>query len=48
MLFAAASLSCALAPSLGALIAARSVQALGGAATIAGAIELLARRDGHP
>lgn len=45
-LFAAASLSCALAPSLAALIVARSVQALGGAATIAGAIELLARRAG--
>jgi MFS family permease len=46
VLFAAASLSCALAPSLGVLIVARSVQALGGAATIAGAIELLARRTG--
>src|SRR3954453_19109756 len=41
--FAAASLACALAPSAAALIVARCVQALGGAAVVAGAIELIAR-----
>lgn len=40
--FAAASLVCAAAPGIGVLIAARCVQALGGAAVVAGAIELLA------
>lgn len=40
--FAAASLACSLAPSIAALIAARCVQALGGAAVIAGAIEVIA------
>jgi MFS family permease len=44
--FSAASLACAVAPSIAALIAARCVQALGGAAVIAGAIELLARATG--
>lgn len=44
--FSLASLACALAPSIAALIAARCVQALGGAAVIAGAIELLARAFG--
>jgi MFS family permease len=44
--FALASLACALAPSLGVLIAARCAQALGGAAVIAGAIELLASARG--
>ena len=44
--FAAASLVCAIAPSLGVLIAARCVQALGGAAIVAGAIELLAASRG--
>jgi MFS family permease len=44
--FGAASLACAVAPSIAALIAARCVQALGGAAVIAGAIELLARAAG--
>ena len=44
--FGAASLACALSPSIAALIAARCVQALGGAAVIAGAIELLARATG--
>lgn len=39
--FAAASLWCALAPSLGALLAARCVQALGGALTVTAALELL-------
>ncbi len=45
-LFAAASLACALAPSIGGLIGARCVQALGGAGAIAGAIELIARGVG--
>jgi MFS family permease len=45
-LFAAASLACALAPGAAVLIVARCVQALGGAAVIAGAIELLARDRG--
>src|SRR4051812_33641315 len=44
--FAAASLACALAPSLTVLIVARCVQALGGAAVVAGAIELIARGRG--
>jgi MFS family permease len=44
--FSAASLACALAPSIAALVSARCLQALGGAAVIAGAIELLARATG--
>jgi MFS family permease len=44
--FSAASLACALAPSIAALVGARCVQALAGAAVIAGAIELLARATG--
>jgi MFS family permease len=44
--FAAASLACAVAPSVGLLIAARCGQALGGAAIVAGAIELLAGSRG--
>jgi MFS family permease len=44
--FAGASLACALSGSIAALIAARCVQALGGAAVLAGAIELLARDRG--
>jgi MFS family permease len=44
--FAAASLVCALAGSIAVLIAARCVQALGGAAVIGGAIELVARASG--
>lgn len=44
--FAVSSAVCALAPSLEVLIAARCAQALGGAAAIAGAIELLARAAG--
>lgn len=45
--FSLASLACALAPSIATLIGARCVQAAGGAATIAGAIELLARTEGN-
>jgi MFS family permease len=44
--FVGASLVCAVAPSIGVLIAARCVQALGGAAVVAGAIELLAGTRG--
>ncbi|MCC6832333.1 MAG: MFS transporter [Thermoleophilia bacterium] len=39
--FSAASLGCALAPSLGALLAGRCVQALGGALAVTAALELL-------
>ena len=46
LLFAGASLVCAVAPSIGVLIAARCVQALGGAAVVAAAIELLAGTRG--
>ena len=45
-MFAGASLVCALAPSIGVLIAARCVQALGGAAVVGAAIELLAGTRG--
>jgi hypothetical protein len=45
-MFAAASLACAHAPSVAVLIVARCVQALGGAAVIAGAIDLIARGRG--
>ncbi len=45
--FAAASLACALAPSLGVLIAARCAQAIGGAAVIAAALELLVAQRGQ-
>lgn len=45
--FAAASLACALAPSALTLILARALQAVGGAAVIACAIELLARSHGR-
>ena len=40
-LFAAASLVCALAPDIATLLAARCVQALGGAAAVCGALELM-------
>ena len=40
-LFAAASLGCGLAPSIGVLIAARCVQAVGGAAAVCAALELM-------
>ena len=46
-LFALASLSCAAAPSLAVLIAARALQAAGGALCVAAAIELLARSRGR-
>lgn len=46
VIFSAASLACALSDSIAALIAARCAQALGGAAVIAGAIELLALARG--
>ncbi len=46
VVFGLASLACALSPSAAALIVARCVQALGGAAVLAGAIELLARSRG--
>lgn len=46
VLFAGASLVCAVAPSIGVLIAARCAQAVGGAAVIGGAIELLAGTRG--
>jgi predicted MFS family arabinose efflux permease len=46
VVFALASAACALADTGALLIAARCVQALGGAATVAGAIELLARSRG--
>ena len=45
--FAAASLACALAPSLGVLVAARCAQAVGGAAVIAAALELLVAQRGQ-
>jgi MFS family permease len=41
VVFGAASLACGLAPSLAALLAARCVQAVGGAAAVCGALELL-------
>ncbi|MGB6424274.1 MAG: MFS transporter, partial [Solirubrobacterales bacterium] len=46
LVFSSASLACALSPDVGLLIAARCAQAVGGAATLAGAIELLARDRG--
>ena len=45
--FAAASLACALAPNLGVLVAARCAQAVGGAAVIAAALELLVAQRGQ-
>jgi MFS family permease len=44
--FAAATTVCAVAPSLGVLIAARSIQAAGGAVVIVGGLELLVRATG--
>lgn len=46
LLFAAASLGCALAPSLGVLIGARAVQGLAGAAAVCAALDLLPQSAG--
>lgn len=46
VLFALASAACAVAPSLEVLLGARCIQAVGGAAVIGGAIELLSRSEG--
>jgi MFS family permease len=46
VVFAAASLGCALAPSFGWLVAFRCVQAVGGAAVVCAALELLPRTTG--
>jgi MFS family permease len=46
VVFAAASLLCAVAPSIAVLIAGRCIQALAGACVVAGAIDLLARSYG--
>ena len=46
LVFAAASLVCALAPSFEVLVAARCVQAIGGAAVVCSALELLPRTTG--
>jgi MFS family permease len=43
IVFAAASAACALAPSFGVLLAARCVQAVGGAALVTSSLELLAQ-----
>jgi MFS family permease len=47
LVFAVASAACALAGSLGVLIAARSVQALGGAVAVVGCLELLVAATGE-
>jgi predicted MFS family arabinose efflux permease len=46
-LFAVASAACALAPSLGVLIAARTAQGVVGAAVVAAALDLLVRMNGR-
>src|SRR4051812_5060144 len=46
VVFAAATTACAVAPSLGVLIAARATQAVGGALVIVGALELLVEATG--
>jgi predicted MFS family arabinose efflux permease len=46
LVFAAASLACGLAPSFGALVGARGVQALGGALLVCAALDLLTEVDG--
>jgi MFS family permease len=47
VVFAGASAACALAPSMGVLIAARAVQALGGALALVGCLELLVAANGE-
>ena len=46
LVFAAASLACALAPSFGVLVGARCVQAVGGALLVCAALDLLAEIEG--
>lgn len=46
LVFAAASLVCGLAPSFGVLVAARSIQALGGALLVCAALDLLGEIEG--
>src|SRR5436305_3928149 len=46
VVFAAATTGCAVAPSLGVLIAARAIQAVGGALVIVGSLELLVEVTG--
>ncbi len=46
VVFAAATVACAVAPSLGVLIAARAAQAVGGALVIVGSLELLVEASG--
>jgi MFS family permease len=46
LVFAAASLACALAPSFGVLVGARSVQAVGGALVVCAALDLLTEIEG--
>src|SRR5689334_1484359 len=46
VVFAAATTVCAVAPSLGVLVAARAVQAVGGALVIVGCLELLVEATG--
>src|SRR5205807_4196299 len=45
--FATATTVCAVAPSLGVLVAARALQAVGGAFVIVGCLELLVRATGN-
>lgn len=47
LVFAAASLACALAPSFGVLVGARCVQAVGGALLVCAALDLLTEIEGN-
>ena len=47
LVFAAASLACALAPSFGVLVGARCVQAVGGALLVCAALDLLTEIEGE-